>query len=407
MSGILPYVEDTVPSKLKRGKYTEKSDHHDSPYQPPTTTSLSYDQVNDNADELIELRGEGRYFGVTDPSNPSQALGPICANCHKRGHLRAKCKTVICHKCGIVGDHYETHCPTTLICARCGEKGHIAINCSSKVKKRSYCRNCDTFTHGDENCPSIWRSYLTKRETDNDENNECSALPVIYCYNCGDNEHYGDECPKYRTSRIPNVGSAFSGSNLPRKFRPLYFSRLKSKSNIGTSSSRGGNDSYYRPESAVTDYQSDYSSGTRNYFSNNNNDYSNSFGQYELNNNYNNKMPSRSGYMPPATVKGNNSASMHKANSFNGRPITNFSLPTRSGTIRKIVSMDYGDNNNNNNNKPKQKQNHNNNNGGINKPKQKKQGKKSSRQDLNGPTRSGLITESGGNKKKPARFMRY
>ena len=100
---------------------------------------MSYDEVTDDLDEIIALRGEGRYFGVTDPDDESglsrQTLGPLCSNCHKRGHIRAKCKVVICHKCGAIDDHYESQCPTTIICARCGEKGHIVLSCKSKVKR--------------------------------------------------------------------------------------------------------------------------------------------------------------------------------------------------------------------------------------------------------------------------------
>ncbi|CAK7900348.1 hypothetical protein CAAN3_05S00848 [[Candida] anglica] len=231
--------------------------------------SLSYDQVNDNADELVELRGEGRYFGVTDIGNAinsQQSLGPLCANCHKRGHIRAKCKTVVCHKCGMVGDHYETQCPTTMICSKCGQKGHIASNCTNKQKKKEYCRACDTFSHSDDKCPSIWRSYLTlpqkkkedgqDKDQDEDEDVLETVLPVVYCYNCGDDMHYGDECPQTRSSRVPNQsGSAFSGSNLPRHLREIYFERLKSNRNSYNSYGSYGSGNY------SGGYSGGYSSG--------------------------------------------------------------------------------------------------------------------------------------------------
>lgn len=244
--GLLSFTEDTEPARLQDSiKWKESpgaaEDPTPKPQKPETTktkspegiTSLSYDQVNNNAEELIELRGEGRYFGVTDPQtgdsiNAQQSQGPLCDNCHKRGHIRSKCKTVICHKCGIVGDHYETQCPTTIVCARCGERGHIAGNCKSKFRKKQYCKSCDTFTHSDDNCPSIWRSYLTipsKTEL---------VLPTAYCYNCGGDTHYGDECTQQRTSRIPNAsGSAFSGSNLPKQLRNAYFERIYGPPSLG------------------------------------------------------------------------------------------------------------------------------------------------------------------------------
>lgn len=265
MAALLSYTEDTQPSELdaslrwkEKKPTTGKSDQEEA--ATPTSTrshsvperdgkeiiSLAFDQVNNNADELVELRGEGRYFGVTDPDtgdliNAQQSLGRICDNCHKRGHVRSKCKAVICHKCGVEGDHYESQCPTTVVCARCGERGHIAGACKSKHRKKQYCQACDSFNHGEENCPSIWRSYLTQSVLRR-------QLPASYCYNCGEKNHYGDECMAPRTSRIPNgSGSAFSGLNLPRELRPAYFgnSSNSSSKNYSANNEWSSSKSYY------------------------------------------------------------------------------------------------------------------------------------------------------------------
>ena len=294
MSGILPFVEDNLGEKLKRHKQQpvliesiireseSPAPVSSSKKQDEPITSFAMEEVNDDPDELIDLRGEGRYFGVTGPDDDNQqSLGPICDNCHERGHRRAQCKVVICHKCGKVGDHYETQCPSTLVCLRCGEKGHYVLECKSKVRKRQYCRNCDTFQHGDEDCPSIWRSYLTKRTANDDQ--ESLVLPNISCYNCGSDEHFGDECNKQRTSRIPNLGSAFSGNNLPRNLRPLYFLRLKS-SNSGAS-----NDYDYNPSLAPRDYNSEYDPRATSKRLNN---YNNNVPSY------NQQQPSRTGFIP-------------------------------------------------------------------------------------------------------------
>lgn len=287
--GLLSFTEDTEPSLIDdKVKWKEEGDElisarksrkEKSPKTTDGVYSLSYDQVNDNADELIELRGEGRYFGVTDPStgstiNSQQSLGPLCDNCHKRGHVRSKCKTVVCHKCGVVGDHYETQCPTTMICSRCGERGHMVSMCKSKTRKRQYCRHCDTFSHGDDNCPSIWRSYITKVQKD-----EEYVLPAISCYNCGDDTHFGDECPEARSSRIPNTsGSAFSGSNLPKHLRSVYFESIgqgstkKYTSSFSNSYSLDYNQGYnlnYNgskySKSSKQSYQSGSKASSRNY----------------------------------------------------------------------------------------------------------------------------------------------
>ncbi|CCG20871.1 hypothetical protein CORT_0A04830 [Candida orthopsilosis Co 90-125] len=296
MSGILPFVEDTIGEKLKRHKHEpvsiESIIRGDETTPPVNTTnkkdesiaSFAIEEVNDDPDELINLRGEGRYFGVIDPDNENQqSSGPICDNCQERGHRRAQCKVVICHKCGKVGDHYESQCPSTVVCLRCGEKGHYISQCKSKVRKRQYCRSCDTFQHGDEDCPSIWRSYLTKRTANEDE--ESLVLPNIYCYNCGSDEHFGDECGKQRSSRIPNLGSAFSGNNLPRNLRPLYFHRLKS-SEAGSSS-----DYDYNPNLTPRDYNSEYDPRETRKRVNNFNFNGNSPS-------YSQQQPSRTGFIP-------------------------------------------------------------------------------------------------------------
>ena len=418
MSKILPFVEDTQPlvgehEKSATPSMTSILNENISSQNPSAAetkentpnnnnggnnrkegvTSLSFDQVNDNADELIELRGEGRYFGVTDPSsgttiNSLQSMGPLCANCHKRGHIRAKCKTVVCHKCGVVGDHYETQCPTTMICSRCGLKGHVAIKCKNKLKKRQYCKHCDTFNHGDDMCPSIWRSYLTLPTPKSDDENdkyESTVLPVVYCYNCGDDEHYGDECPEPRTSRIPCVnGSAFSGTNLPRHLRSLYFDRINSTKLNTQKKLQNAKPTYtnnYASSSNNSNYgnKGSYNNGSyRNNFTNYN-DYNynsnsnfnrqpidNNFNGYYNNNNNNNNINSHIHFKPN---------SRHPAKS--DKP-----NPSRSGVIPSSNSKK-------NNKKPTRS-------GFIDKNKNKV----SKPNSLHKPTRSGLIESSGNRAKK-------
>jgi protein AIR1/2 len=52
----------------------------------------------------------------------------------------------------------------------------------------------------------------------------------IYCYNCAEKGHYGDECTESRLSRTTVTdGSAFSGHNLPRQLRDAYFNMSKKR----------------------------------------------------------------------------------------------------------------------------------------------------------------------------------
>ncbi|GEQ68387.1 hypothetical protein JCM33374_g2055 [Metschnikowia sp. JCM 33374] len=292
--GLISFTEDTEPTLLEdKLKWKEKppvtlsqapkpepKPKQPAPQKDDGITSLSFEQVNDNADELIELRGAGRYFGVTDPSTGEAVAansGPICDNCHQRGHIRAKCKTVICHKCGVIGDHYESQCPTTIVCSRCGERGHTWALCTSKSRKQQYCKSCDVYSHSEDNCPSIWRSYLTITIKPD------MQLPPSYCYNCGDDSHYGDECPEPRTSRIPNSsGSAFSGNNLPKELRNRYFDKCfgrKTKS-FQETSSRNFSSGTSNSGGYGNGYGSSYGSGYAN-----NNTYSNSYGNNSYGNN--------------------------------------------------------------------------------------------------------------------------
>ena len=303
-------------------------------------TDISYaptiDEVTTNKDHLATLRGEGRYFGVTEPD----ANEPVCSNCHRRGHRRGQCKVVVCHACGKVDDHYETQCPNSMVCSNCGEKGHFRNTCPSK-KHQTYCVECDSRSHVTERCPSIWRSYVLKPRSEKSK----MAFPTgaIFCYNCSAKGHYGDDCPKMRISKTPNInGSAFSGENLPKELVGQYKNYQNSNrydddsfdpNNRKRTYDTANNTNYNHAPPPYPRFNN-YSNG------NNNNSYKNN--NYRNNNNNNNgypKGPTKVGYIPARPSSQN-----QRRNNFSNSSNKNI------GSYSRNNNGNYGNNNNNNNN---------------------------------------------------------
>jgi protein AIR1/2 len=175
-------------------------------------------ETTDSEDELVQLRGEGRYFGTVAAT---EVLGPVCRNCHERGHIAAQCRVVICESCGERNNHYTRHCPKLQKCTNCGEAGHLRSECKSR-SRIIFCNRCESRNHTDDRCPDIWRSYkLAKRKPHYPES--------ISCYNCARKGHYGDECRDPRTVELRYVEeSAFTGKNLPVEMSTRYEKAVKS-----------------------------------------------------------------------------------------------------------------------------------------------------------------------------------
>lgn len=190
---------------------------------PPKIEAPSIEAVDADPETLRTLRGQGRYFGVTDGSDAIREAERKCNNCSQRGHLKRDCPHVICTYCGTMDDHYSQHCPNTIKCSNCNENGHYRSQCPNKWK-RVFCTLCHSKIHGRERCPGIWRVYLLR---DDQPKRPQLNYDDIYCYNCGGPGHFGDDCPQRRSSRVPNDdGSAFSGDNLPQELKRQYFQHL-------------------------------------------------------------------------------------------------------------------------------------------------------------------------------------
>ncbi|KAL3237084.1 zinc finger CCHC domain-containing protein [Nakaseomyces bracarensis] len=203
----LPFVRDTTPMKDDDMKMT----------------APSIEQVGTDPNELRLLRGEGRYFGLEDADSIKEPQ-PKCRNCSQRGHFKRDCPHVICTFCGSMDDHYSQHCPKAIKCANCNETGHYRSQCPNKWK-RVFCTLCNSKRHGRDRCPSIWRSYLLREDISKKELK--LRFEDIYCYNCGGQGHYGDDCNQRRSSRVPNDdGSAFAGNNLGDEVRNKYYRHI-------------------------------------------------------------------------------------------------------------------------------------------------------------------------------------
>ncbi|SCU92530.1 LAMI_0E10902g1_1 [Lachancea mirantina] len=239
----LPFVRDVTPS-------FESNDRIMAP---------SIEEVDSNPEELRNIRGKGRYFGLEDPEDAINDAEPKCINCSQRGHFKRNCPHVICTYCGSMDDHYSQHCPKAIKCANCNEEGHYRSQCPHKWK-RVYCSFCNSKKHARDRCPSIWRSYYLL------DSSKKRILPIhrIFCYNCGMKGHLGDDCLERRSSRVPNEdGSAFSGDNLPKGVKNDYFKCLaKNKRERGRFPSIYGSDDD-EDSFQVNDYEFDDASYDR------------------------------------------------------------------------------------------------------------------------------------------------
>ena len=166
----------------------------------PDDTSEQSDSQSDDWDEI----SKGRYFG-------NEEEGPLCHNCKSTGHKAKNCPHQLCRACGALDDHDTIRCPMTRRCYNCSRLGHSAFKCPEPQRKQgSFCRECGSQTHLDASCPQIWRLYLPNPEFDPNG----SWDVAVYCYNCAERGHYGDDCPLPHRSRQLDQ-SAFCMANQP------------------------------------------------------------------------------------------------------------------------------------------------------------------------------------------------
>ncbi|KAK9479048.1 hypothetical protein V1514DRAFT_342151 [Lipomyces japonicus] len=162
------------------------------------------DTVND---DLVDVRGEGRYFGRLENQHVV-----VCINCHEPGHMASECKAIVCTNCGEMGDHIARNCPKTKRCSNCNKLGHASFSCVEQ-RKDIYCSSCRSTRHGYETCPSIWSVYSYTHQS-------LKPISTMFCYNCSQEGHYGDDCHKQRPFMQPFINqSAFTKHNLPANYK--------------------------------------------------------------------------------------------------------------------------------------------------------------------------------------------
>ncbi|KAK9357039.1 hypothetical protein V1505DRAFT_360788 [Lipomyces doorenjongii] len=201
-------------------------------------------------DELVEMRGQGRYFGKLDNEHVS-----LCINCHQPGHMASDCQVIVCQTCGEQDDHLTRNCPKTKRCSNCNKLGHDSFACKER-RRDIYCSRCRSSRHGYETCPSIWCLYTTSRKP-------LSPISALFCYNCAGEGHYGDDCPRARPMMQPLIeASVFSARNLPSgcKLSKELESKVAKRGGFPTPV-RSSNVDSYRPDR--DSYRPDHRRGDR------------------------------------------------------------------------------------------------------------------------------------------------
>ncbi|CUA69365.1 Zinc finger CCHC domain-containing protein 7 [Rhizoctonia solani] len=199
----------------------------DDPFLKDATAALEIEEGIEYLDyEEDQATGVPRYFAPESATFSKKA----CRTCGEEGHIARNCKRLICLTCGERDDHITRNCPMRVVCFNCGGKGHLLSTCP-QPRGQVGCDRCGSSKHIPQRCPEQFKTYvylseeerlqlLKKREALKDlafgDGGEGYIARHIWCYNCGNSGHRGDDCKDPQPFSKPTEPCAFDSFNVSR-----------------------------------------------------------------------------------------------------------------------------------------------------------------------------------------------